>query len=318
MKNIHSITTNKQTGIFQSNSGFQFSIRDKVRVEPLKGFHIYITNDEKIRDGNWYLFNVGYASGIKKADKRDIEQIHLEIEPKKIILTTDQDLIKDGVQAIDDEFLEWFVKNPSCEFVEVEEKNNNEILIELDGYHHDEGLLESDYQQWLKDGGQLYKIIIPKEENKVLSKLEIAKNIAAIGISKKEPKETLEEAAKNSDKSKCKHFRREHTREEVYDSFEEGFIAGAKWQQETAIGKETLEDKLKKLDILYKEIILGFEDLLNDESIIVDKPNARRLYAFKHDFETKQRNYNTKINGNVMNDIINTVKYIKSKKNEKL
>jgi hypothetical protein len=37
----------------------------------------------------------------------------------KIILTTDQDLIKDGVQAIDDEFLEWFVKNPSCEEVEV-------------------------------------------------------------------------------------------------------------------------------------------------------------------------------------------------------
>jgi hypothetical protein len=39
---------------------------------------------------------------------------------KKIILTTDQDLIADGVQAIDDTFLEWFVKNPSCEKVEVD------------------------------------------------------------------------------------------------------------------------------------------------------------------------------------------------------
>jgi hypothetical protein len=38
---------------------------------------------------------------------------------EKIILTTDQDLIKDGVQAIDDEFLEWFVMNPSCERVEI-------------------------------------------------------------------------------------------------------------------------------------------------------------------------------------------------------
>jgi hypothetical protein len=38
---------------------------------------------------------------------------------KKIILTTDQDLIKDGVQEINDEFLEWFVKNPSCEEVKV-------------------------------------------------------------------------------------------------------------------------------------------------------------------------------------------------------
>jgi hypothetical protein len=46
---------------------------------------------------------------------------------KKIILTTDQDLIKDGVQAIDDEFLEWFVKNPSCEFVEVD-KEEDELV----------------------------------------------------------------------------------------------------------------------------------------------------------------------------------------------
>ena len=38
---------------------------------------------------------------------------------KKVILSTDQDLIKDGVQAIDDEFLEWFVAHPSCEEVEV-------------------------------------------------------------------------------------------------------------------------------------------------------------------------------------------------------
>jgi hypothetical protein len=55
-------------------------------------------------------------------------------------MTTDQDLIKDGVQGIDDEFLEWFVKNPSCESIEVKNisikvvkgyKNNGEI----DCYH---------------------------------------------------------------------------------------------------------------------------------------------------------------------------------------
>jgi hypothetical protein len=41
---------------------------------------------------------------------------------KKVILTTDPDLIADGIQAIDDDFLEWFVKNSSCEWVEVEIK----------------------------------------------------------------------------------------------------------------------------------------------------------------------------------------------------
>jgi hypothetical protein len=59
---------------------------------------------------------------------------------KKIILTTDQDLIKDGVQAIDDEFLEWFVKNPSCEFVEINK------------------------YAYAKPNFGNYKIIIPKEE----------------------------------------------------------------------------------------------------------------------------------------------------------
>jgi hypothetical protein len=113
MKNIHLIATDKPTGIFQSNSGLQFSIRDKVRVEPLKGFHIYITNDEVIKEGAW---------------RCDIELNRIEKGKetgtfknwKKIILTTDQDLIKDGVRAIGDDFLEWFVKNPSCEFVEID------------------------------------------------------------------------------------------------------------------------------------------------------------------------------------------------------
>jgi hypothetical protein len=43
-------------------------------------------------------------------------------------MTTDQELIKDGVQAIDDEFLEWFCsKNGQVDFVKViqieDEKN---------------------------------------------------------------------------------------------------------------------------------------------------------------------------------------------------
>ena len=67
----------------------------------------------------------------------------------KIILTTNKLLIKDGVQAIDDEFLEWFVNNPSCEEVEVE----REKAI---GYAGD--------RQRTFYGG--YKIIIPKEEPK--------------------------------------------------------------------------------------------------------------------------------------------------------
>jgi hypothetical protein len=71
-------------------------------------------------------------------------------KPKKIILTTDQDLITDGVQAIDDEFLEWFVKNPSCEEVEVD-RDEREVGNHLGG-------IATEYGD--------YKIIIPQEEPK--------------------------------------------------------------------------------------------------------------------------------------------------------
>jgi len=81
--------------------------------------NIYITSDEEIKEGDWTLMFDDFGNlflcdkpqqylGIEKGH-------HLNKGLRKIILTTDQDLIKDGVQAIDDEFLEWFVKNPNCE-----------------------------------------------------------------------------------------------------------------------------------------------------------------------------------------------------------
>jgi hypothetical protein len=76
--------------------------------------NIYITNDEKIKEGDWcydeFLLSVFQANCIMGVKTKKTSS--------KIILTTDPDLIKDGIQAIPDEFLEWFVKNPSCESVE--------------------------------------------------------------------------------------------------------------------------------------------------------------------------------------------------------
>jgi hypothetical protein len=114
MKNIHIIPTDKPSRLSILNSGklnFGAEIMSSSNSKPQ---HIYITSDEEIKEGvdQWYLdkfLNKPYNSGGSQySSKQDV-----------IILTTDQDLIKDGVQAIDDEFLEWFVKNPSCEEVEV-------------------------------------------------------------------------------------------------------------------------------------------------------------------------------------------------------
>jgi hypothetical protein len=94
------------------------------------GKELFITSDEEIKEGDWCLLdhNVGISEGyeVLKCDEADTENGWYSFGDmktgrcKKIILTTDQDLIADGVQAIDDEFLEWFVKNPSCERVETE------------------------------------------------------------------------------------------------------------------------------------------------------------------------------------------------------
>jgi hypothetical protein len=115
MKNVYLIPTDKPTGIFDSGSGLQFSIINKVRYGELKGFHLYITSEEisGLENDIW----VCTEGRVWKWEST--MAINLHKKPKKVILTTDPDLIVDGVQKIDDTFLEWLAKNPTCEYVEV-------------------------------------------------------------------------------------------------------------------------------------------------------------------------------------------------------
>jgi hypothetical protein len=75
----------------------------------------------------------------------------------KVILTTNNLLIKNGVQAIDDDFLEWLVKNPSCEEVEVIYGLFNPMGRQVDpnnlGHNHSQCIWK-------------HKIIFQKEESK--------------------------------------------------------------------------------------------------------------------------------------------------------
>jgi hypothetical protein len=121
MKNIHLLPTDKPSRLsIGNNKNFVFGIL-RTAVESYNNDftnqHIYITSDEKFKQDEYITDGIEVIKASPKlvnaqglVDRRNW---------KKIILTTDQDLIKDGVQAIDDEFLEWFVQNPSCEFVEV-------------------------------------------------------------------------------------------------------------------------------------------------------------------------------------------------------
>ena len=108
--------------------------------------NIYITNDEEIKEGDWFINTANNFISFASEEDKDLNNFSYV---KKIILTDNKDLIKDGVQAIPDEFLEWFIKNPSCEVIEVEREKSI-------GYAGD--------RQRAFYGG--YKIIIPKEEPK--------------------------------------------------------------------------------------------------------------------------------------------------------
>jgi hypothetical protein len=131
--------------------------------------NIYITNDEEIKEGDWYLDlsvftnNISIGKGIyqMKYSKWGEEG---QGDCKKIILTDNEDLIKDGVQAIDDEFLGWFV---SCESVKVERldtfKKTNEVYVDE--------IAGGNYYEIIKQ----YKIIIPQEETKQETLEKVAK-----------------------------------------------------------------------------------------------------------------------------------------------
>jgi hypothetical protein len=115
MKNIILLPTKKPSRLYYHNDKSLRFVLDNILFTTSQ--NIYITSDEEIKEG-WagYAYKEDVIGSIFKhfyTANRWYDDI------KEIILTTDQDLIKDGVQAIDDEFLEWFVKNPSCDKVEV-------------------------------------------------------------------------------------------------------------------------------------------------------------------------------------------------------
>jgi hypothetical protein len=135
MNNIHLIETNKPSMLgYLTKKGKEvykdLRLYDNLTPNILDSVNVnmYIISDEEIKEGDWSInLNSPYAH--KEVCRID-NQIELERyvqktvnNCKKIILTDNKDLIKDGVQAIDDEFLEWFVKSPSCEFVEIESLN---------------------------------------------------------------------------------------------------------------------------------------------------------------------------------------------------
>jgi hypothetical protein len=128
MKNIHIIPTDKPSRLYKHNElGFKLLAPVEHEIGAYNGSNqnIYITSDEEIRRGDYFISLNGDESYLDIILNNEVDDFNEYADVdwiencKKIIITDNKDLINDGVQAIDDEFLEWFVKNPSCESVEV-------------------------------------------------------------------------------------------------------------------------------------------------------------------------------------------------------
>jgi|LakMenE18May11ns_1017448.scaffolds.fasta_scaffold9861931_2 hypothetical protein len=220
MKNIHILPTDKPSKLQKTkHDNFFLSFRVDLFTD-CTSQHIYVTSDDKIKEGDFFYVktpNIHGGNIVTKClnlgkgcwsehiltdtiDEKGYHPSHC----KKIILTTDQDLIKDGVQAIDDTFLKWFVNNPSCEEVEVEKEDYSQKCRECGetvkrGYICNRGCFMKSGNFIPTDKNIKYKIIIPKEELKPIHQqiIDIVggedrfKEIAGL----KPKPETIEEAA---------------------------------------------------------------------------------------------------------------------------
>jgi len=158
MKNIHVIPTEQPSRLLKFANHFIFD--KETEVVDKRNQHIYITSDEEIKEGDWVYFPISnevlkIGNGSFEAS---LEIVKTNEDCKKIILTIDPTLIADGVQAIDDEFLEWFVKNPTCEFVN----------IELEARFPMYKTFKEDIDTPPFYGNLKRKMIIPQEESKQL------------------------------------------------------------------------------------------------------------------------------------------------------
>ena len=233
IKNCWLIPTDKPSKLFFNHikrfEKYQFSKEPFINgFTNTSNYHVYITNDSDIKKGDWvwhlgrwHLLKVGQFTEINESKgfldaEFCINGIEVLVKDcKNIILTTDQDLIQDGVQSIDDDFLQWLVNNPKCEEVEI--KSDWEFLGD-------------DYRR----GGEqtlVYKIIIPSEEPNYNMKQEIIDEMERLKVETKQ--ETLEEHIK-----------------EVLDGYDEIDIStykmfielGAEWMQKQMFSEEEVNE----------------------------------------------------------------------------
>jgi hypothetical protein len=145
MKNVHLLPAKLPIGTFINLDNGKYSITNNIVTGGYSiNYCLCITNEEQIKNGDWYIAENGKILKCRKvvsgliysySDIVDESYEDLAINSsncKKIILTTDSNLQRNGVQHIDLNFLTWFLRNPTCKEVEIETIVKKYVLDEND------------------------------------------------------------------------------------------------------------------------------------------------------------------------------------------
>jgi hypothetical protein len=270
MKNVHLIPTEKPSRLSILSSGKLNFGAEVISSSNSSPQHLYITCEEKIKEEDWIL-NTNTNSIAKYTGHGSMDWW------VKIILTTDQELIADGVQEIDEEYLEWFVKNPSCESLEVEKTfvtnsglgyqeyatlDSNFKVIEINAkipqtsYYLGKVTILNTYEYVIN-----YKIIIPKEEPKQELEKELFELEQELDIpssmrwhNSKAKQESIEKAAEN--------YVRNESDATLKLISKYSFKDGAKWQAERMYSEEEVLEVFHKFS---EYLPLHYEFLVKEQ-----------------------------------------------------
>jgi hypothetical protein len=249
MKNIHVLPTDKPSRLHFTE--FEEELVFTPQYEKLNGVNIYITSDEEIKDVRPYKDKWQLEKG-QILNKFPNYLTDLS-DCKLVIMTTDQDLIKDGVQEIPEYFLvHYIVGNNPIEYVEIKEhlesidtmKINYELIIPKEELKQEtlEEVVSKQFQEdFNKEVGKVLTQELQKRESETPVEW-IYRNLLENPISNQdvEYNEAVFHNAKEMEKEQDKN---KYSDEDILDAWELGAKEGLPLTREK---KEELFEQLKK------------------------------------------------------------------------
>lgn len=137
------VTSPRYPNMIQKFGSFENSYPDECKVH-----HLYITSDEEIKEGDWFI-NRQYMI---EEDKEEYAiwrcgDITPNSNPKKIIATTDTNLLKDYSEQSLNDFA--CLPQPSQEFIlqYIEEYNKGNVISDVEVEYD-----KATYDKWLENG----------------------------------------------------------------------------------------------------------------------------------------------------------------------